>query len=110
MRVSLIFLLMVSVSGGAAAQEAAGDPVAGANLARDWCAACHNVERNVWDDSASGAPAFQTLATHPGLSEMALRAFLQTPHDRMPDVAPTPEQTADLVTYILSLRGAKSGT
>jgi hypothetical protein len=35
---------------------------------------------------------------------MSLRAFLLTPHARMPDIQLSREQTDDVVAYILSLR------
>jgi hypothetical protein len=38
------------------------------------------------------------------VTEIALRAFLQTPHANMPNIMLTQEQTDDIVTYILSLR------
>ena len=44
------------------------------------------------------------LADDPAFTEMALRAFLQTPHADMPDVMPTREQTDHIIAYILSLK------
>jgi hypothetical protein len=35
---------------------------------------------------------------------MSLRAFLQTPHWRMPDLHLTRDEIDDIATYILSLR------
>ena len=43
------------------------------------------------------------------LTETALRVFLQTPHTAMPDLRPTPEQTDNLIAYILGLKGRRSG-
>ena len=34
----------------------------------------------------------------------ALRAFLQTPHPKMPNLILTPEQSADVIAFLLSLR------
>jgi hypothetical protein len=36
------------------------------------------------------APDFQTIANTPGMTATALRAFLQTPHPKMPDLILTP--------------------
>jgi hypothetical protein len=34
---------------------------------------------------------------------MAIRVFLETPHPKMPNLVLMPEETADVVAYILSL-------
>src|SRR5687767_7469846 len=80
----------------------AGDPAGGRSVAEHWCAECHEFEpgnRDAWPD---GPPAFQTLADDPAVTEMSLRAFFQSPHATMPQVMPSPDQTADLIAYILS--------
>jgi hypothetical protein len=41
----------------------------------------------------------------PSVSELSLRAFLQTSHATMPNLILTPEETDDLIAYILTLRG-----
>jgi hypothetical protein len=55
-------------------------------------------------------PAFQAVADDPAVTEVALRAFLQTPHANMPDVRLPPEQIDDLIAYLLTLKGQRSGT
>ena len=89
----------------AAAQDLPGDPAAGERIAQGWCAECHEVEAGYYEPGIDGAPAFQTVADLPQATEMALRAFLQSPHANMPSVRPTPEQTDDIISYILSLKG-----
>ena len=81
-----------------------GDVVAGERLAREICAACHAVGKGDTLVSFEGAPAFQLVANDPSASEVGLRVFLRTPHETMPDLILTPQQTDDIVTYILSLR------
>jgi hypothetical protein len=49
-------------------------------------------------------PDFQTIANTPGMTAMALRAFLQTPHPKVPNLILTPEQSADVIAFLLSLR------
>ena len=84
--------------------QALGDVVAGERLAREVCAACHAVEKGDTLVTFEGAPAFQLVANDPSASEVGLRVFLRTPHKTMPDLILTPQQTDDIVTYILSLR------
>jgi len=109
MRTWIILLLLGAVLAPAsllapARSQALGDVVAGERLAREVCAACHAVEKGDTLVSFEGAPAFQLVANDPSASEVGLRVFLRTPHKNMPDLILTPQQTDDIVTYILSLR------
>jgi len=38
------------------------------------------------------------------MTATALRAFLQTPHPKMPNLILAPEQSADVIAFLLSLR------
>jgi len=37
----------------------------------------------------------------------ALRAFFQTPHPKMPNLILTPEQSDDVIAFLLSLRDGR---
>ena len=87
----------------ARAGDLPGGPFVGREIAGNWCGECHDITPNGMD-VYEGVPAFQTLADDPAFTEMALRAFLQTPHGDMPDVMPTREQTNHIIAYILSLK------
>jgi hypothetical protein len=50
------------------------------------------------------APDFQTIANTSRMTATALRAFLQTPHPKMSNLILTPEQSADVIAFVLSLR------
>lgn len=95
---SLILTLETALEG-----DLPGDPYVGRKIAESWCGECHNVAPN-GVDAHRGVPAFQTLADNPAFTEMALRAFLQTPHGEMPDVMPTGDETDDIIAYVLSLK------
>ena len=100
------FICTVWMAGGpAAAQDLPGDPAAGASLAREVCAKCHLVSEDQMVDPAVG-PSLLELAEHPATTEMSLRAFLQTPHPTMPNLMLTPEETDDIIAYLLALKGA----
>jgi mono/diheme cytochrome c family protein len=81
-----------------------GDAVNGRRLAEAWCSNCH-----VFDGSnhatATGAPAFQAIAANKELSPLALRVFLSTPHERMPDLHLSNNEMDDLIAFILASRG-----
>jgi hypothetical protein len=51
------------------------------------------------------APGFQAIATMRSTTEMSLRAFLSTPHPKMPNYIIAPNDATDVIAYILSLRG-----
>ena len=50
------------------------------------------------------APDFQTIANTPGMTATALRAFLQIPHPKMPNLILTSDQSADVIAFLRSLR------
>src|SRR6516225_8927309 len=87
------------------AQDASGNPEAGRLYAREVCSPCHalTAEQASQRTIAIG-PDFQTIANTSGITATALRAFLQTPHPKMPNLILTPEQSADVIAFVLSLR------
>jgi mono/diheme cytochrome c family protein len=92
------------MAGHAGAQDLPGDPAAGARLAREVCAVCHLVAEDQPSDPGIG-PSLVEIAAHPATTELSLRAFLQTPHATMPNLMLTPEETDDIISYILTLKG-----
>ena len=83
-----------------------GDIAAGHSFAREACSACHVVDaqqhRPPWRIFIG--PAFRNIANTRGQSATTLRVFLRTSHPKMPDPILTPDQMADVIAYILSLR------
>jgi mono/diheme cytochrome c family protein len=75
----------------------------GRAFAQRICATCHGVVLGA-PSPAAGAPNFYTLATTPGMSELALRVALQTPHHSMPNLMLTADEMRDVTAYIMSLR------
>ena len=100
-----IALALVLAGAPAAARDLTGDPERGRALAAQRCARCHQVLPGSREPSAVGAPAFQVVADDPAATEAALRAFLQASHEDAPSVPLTPEETGDVVAYLLSLKG-----
>lgn len=96
---------MIAAGGpfAAAQPDDVGDPVAGRHIADAWCANCH-----AFPDSkvatATGAPSFPAIATNRSITPLSLRAFLQTPHARMPDLHLSNGETDDLIAFILASR------
>jgi mono/diheme cytochrome c family protein len=74
-------------------------------LAKTWCSTCHVVTPSAKTGTSTGVPTFAAVAALPSTTPISLRAFLQTPHARMPDLHLSRDETDDLIAYILSLRG-----
>jgi mono/diheme cytochrome c family protein len=81
-----------------------GDVKRGSQLALGTCAVCHSVGKGGRSTNPS-APPFRTIAETEGMSEMALSVALQTPHHEMPNIMLDPQERADVIAYIMSLRG-----
>ena len=78
------------------ASALAADAERGAELARQWCAACHLVS----EDQASAtteAPPFPSIARRSPSELAALAGFLADPHPPMPDFSLTREEIRDLL-------------
>jgi mono/diheme cytochrome c family protein len=88
-----------------AASTKAQDITAGHGFARESCNACHVVEfeQRPFRRFVIG-PAFREIANTSGMTATALQVFLASSHPKMPNLTLTPEEKADVVAYILSLR------
>jgi mono/diheme cytochrome c family protein len=92
------------LAGAAAGAQQLGNAADGRRLAQEWCGACHMVGPDQRRGAADLAPPFAEIAADPRTTDFRLRAFLRTPHLRMPNFMLTPVETDDLIAYILSLR------
>jgi mono/diheme cytochrome c family protein len=100
--------LMLSLAPTAQAQEDSVDTAAGRELAEDWCADCHDITGDYSEGLGitdyGDPPSFYAVANDPAVTEIALRAFLHTPHLVMPNFILKEPEMAALIEYILSLR------
>lgn len=83
------------------AQNSGGDVNGGRTLARAWCAECHRVEPGTFGVFAAD---FGEVANLPSTTALSLRVFLQSNHKEMPNFSLKPEETNDIIAYILSLK------
>jgi mono/diheme cytochrome c family protein len=81
---------------------ARADPDDGEKLARRWCAACHLVASDQ-QRTTTDAPPFATIGRMPGFNREKLAFFLLDPHPRMPNMALSRSEAADLADYIAKL-------
>jgi mono/diheme cytochrome c family protein len=104
MKLSLLAVFVSFFCGVAANAEAqTGDPQAGAAYAKKVCAQCHATERSEASPEPT-APPFQDVANTPGMTGTALRVWLSTSHPTMPNIIVEPQDMANVIAYILSLR------
>ena len=88
-------------AGGAASES--HSVASGHRLAEAWCKTCHNIEAPTAGTS-NPAPDFAAVANPPSTTALSLKVFLQSSHPTMPNVVLTPDQSDDIVSYILSLK------
>jgi mono/diheme cytochrome c family protein len=86
---------------------AAGDPVAGEKLAREYCTRCHDIGRG--GAFKKYPPSFASIAVYRSEEQIYARIVFPTLHSAsspMPEFAQTlldPRNIGDLVAYIVSL-------
>jgi cytochrome c len=101
--VAVLAAALVVTSAGVRAQES--DVAAGHAFARNACQPCHAVEAEQRKPRRIViGPAFRDVANTSGMTATAIRVFLRTSHPKMPNLILTPEETDDVIGYILSLR------
>ena len=99
----LLAVAGVAVTTGQTAYSA-GNALRGEKLAEQWCGACHIVGPGLVRLNEDPPASFQEIADTPGMGEMALRVFFQTPHKQMPNFSITGDVRDDLIAYITGLK------
>lgn len=94
----LLFTILAAPSSAWAANAANGQ-----RLAERWCASCHVVTSGQKHGSTQ-APPFSEVAKKEHVDAPMLALFLLLPHPRMPDMALSRAEAADLAAYIVSLK------
>jgi mono/diheme cytochrome c family protein len=102
---ALVAAAAAVLAGGSAAAQQTGDAEAGRRLAETWCSNCHVIGPGASGPASDAVPTFPSVARMPSTTEMSLRAFLQTPHARMPDYRLTQAELDGVVAWILALKG-----
>ena len=101
--IALAALFFVRMHNAGGATPAVDSIAAGHRLAEAWCKPCHAIDPTTAGASGN-APDFTAIANQPSTTALSIRAFLQTSHQKMPNLVITPDETDDLINYILSLK------
>jgi len=103
--IAIVFLIEVTSSAGA---EQPGDSMKGAALAQSVCAQCHAVRNGQMRSPNPMAPSFSNVSKWPGMTEIALRAWMQSSHRTMPNIVLDDNETDNVIAYIMRLKAGRS--
>jgi mono/diheme cytochrome c family protein len=102
---SILFATCVALAGvlpGAA--QSIGDAGRGLAYAQKTCAECHAVLSSQTASPRLGVATFKAIADTPGMTSIAIRVWLQTPHPTMPNLIIDAGDRDDVIAYIESLK------
>jgi len=100
----LFLAIVLAAAATPAAAQPFGNAARGMGIAQSICAHCHAVTRQARRSPDPMAPTFFSVATTLGMTDRALRVWLQTSHPTMPNYVLNRDETDDIVAYILSLK------
>ncbi len=101
--ISAVMLLAAASFPTALAQEP-GSASSGFAYAKERCADCHAIDVQTERSPVRSAPTFKKIANTPGMTPMALTAWLHSSHKTMPDLIVKGDDLDNLVAYIRSLK------
>ena len=78
------------------------DAAHGETLVKRWCASCHLVGTDQ-KQATTDAPPFAVVANQPDFNSAKVALFLLDPHPRMPNMALSRTEAADIAAYIATL-------
>jgi len=106
MQRTIIALVTVSlaVSAGSLAAQEMGDAKRGHLLAETVCSECHAIDRGAPRSRNGNAPTFESIANTRGMTPMALRVALRTPHREMPNLVLKNGDIDDVIAYLDTLK------
>ena len=91
------------LAGGTAENALAQDAAAGQRLALQSCSTCHQIDGGTARPGDAG-PSFGAIANAPQVTPLMIHVFLQTTHEKMPNLVLTKTEIDDVSEYILSFR------
>lgn len=95
----------MGIAGLAQTSVTEGNASRGRDFAFDNCRPCHVVAPNQTSVTRfSNAPDFRTIANAPATTPFSLIVWLTNPHPTMPSLVLSPQEAADVIAYIQSLR------
>lgn len=106
-RPTVALVVLATVLGCHAAHgQSLGDVGRGNAIASRLCAECHGVQLGQ-SSPRPESPTFERIAATPGMTDLAIKVWLQTPHPTMPNLMLPAADRDDLAAYITSLKPAR---
>jgi mono/diheme cytochrome c family protein len=96
-------LACLAVMTAPAMAQSTGDVERGHSIADKLCAECHGVKAGETSPRLE-SPPFEKIAATPGMTELAIKVWLQTPHPTMPNLMLPANDRDDVAAYITSLK------
>jgi mono/diheme cytochrome c family protein len=104
MKYFVVLVAVLAWGAGSVHAQDAGNPLKGEAFARQVCAECHAVHRGERRSPNAQAPAFDEIATTPGMTSIALTAALRTSHRLMPNIVLSDDELRNIIAYLLSMK------
>jgi mono/diheme cytochrome c family protein len=101
---TLVYVCLGSIVSMPALAQADGDLGRGMAFAQATCAACHGVLSTDRSSPRPDTVTFKVIANSPGMTGIAINVWLLTPHRSMPNFIIEPQDRADVIAYIVSLK------
>ena len=98
-----LVMLAILVGGQSAQAQDSLEARQGRAFAQRTCSGCHGIVPGATSPVA-GAPNFHAIANTRGMSPLALRVALETPHHSMPNIMLATDEMQAVTAYIMSLR------
>jgi len=99
-----VFAAGLAFGVGAAAAQEMGDAKRGHLLAETVCSECHAIDKGAPRSRNGDAPTFESVAKTRGMTPMALRVALRTPHQKMPNLVIKDQEVDDIIAYLATLK------
>lgn len=93
--------LALALAFAATPAAAFGEVEEGRDIAKRWCAECHQVAPDA--NATDVAPGFPAIAKDPAYTDARLRGWLSDPHPPMPKLQLSRREIDALVAYVRSL-------
>ncbi|MEO8321352.1 MAG: c-type cytochrome [Bradyrhizobium sp.] len=94
---------LILIASLVASPSFAANPDQGETLARRWCTGCHLVAADQ-KAATTEAPPFASVAKRPGFDPAKIEFLLRDPHPKMPNMALSRDEAADIAAYIGTLK------
>jgi mono/diheme cytochrome c family protein len=103
-RIVTLAAFLITVTAGLVQAQNVSGRLKGATFAQQICAECHAVQAGQPQSPNGQAPTFETVATTPGMTAIALTAILRTSHRTMPNIIIGDDDLRNVIAYIMTLK------